>query len=657
MANEDFSSEAQKNPFMWDDQNTSQPSGQEGSIFSSQEAPAAEAIRKLKESGSTNPFAPDAPQQQPEQTGSFMAGVEAFNRQFGRMAEGGLDLVTSGNVNNAIRNTHNREESQYAQTVADHRIATTVGGLVGGVGAATAFGALGGAVGAGVGAAASKVPALAQIGSDVSSGAQVIPQVVKSAANFAGGGAALGYLNYADTPEERTTNAKAAALVGAGVYGAGKAVGSVLSTLVPKEGVSGFLTKVFFPKKAAAQDLAHRVNVDEIASGQPGMLQTAAGAAERQGIPMTPGQLMQHEQLKGGGDTRNAEQSMRVDEGLKPEIAAVSNEQLSGISKGIKKSLDDMVPGGLDNAVATKNKLYSELDGEMFANKGNPSVILSTIKDNPILSAHLDDINTSSLKNLPDNSFVKVDALKKSLDEKLWNDSNPFVDPTKKMPFYERNDLKAARDDLLDSLKVYDNNPKYVQARELSQQITAQGKYLEILNKKVPGANQGGKLSIEDTYNALFNNEQKQAAFLRDVKATGGNVQDVKDFMTLSGQVSKSPLVKQIGRQPGDNPDVMLAGRVAKIVQTWTAKTFLERYDKAYLALTLGGEHTRDIIKNILQPKTLSEKMGKYVQFINDYVVKNPKEYGRLLSKEAAKGVERDAMVKAGQNFSGYLQQ
>jgi hypothetical protein len=293
----------------------------------------------------------------------------------------------------------------------------------------------------------------------------------------------------------------------------------------------------------------------------------------------------------------------------------------------------------------------------MFANKGNPSVILSTIKDNPILSAHLDDINTSSLKNLPDNSFVKVDALKKSLDEKLWNDSNPFVDPTKKMPFYERNDLKAARDDLLDSLKVYDNNPKYVQARELSQQITAQGKYLEILNKKVPGANQGGKLSIEDTYNALFNNEQKQAAFLRDVKATGGNVQDVKDFMTLSGQVSKSPLVKQIGRQPGDNPDVMLAGRVAKIVQTWTAKTFLERYDKAYLALTLGGEHTRDIIKNILQPKTLSEKMGKYVQFINDYVVKNPKEYGRLLSKEAAKGVERDAMVKAGQNFSGYLQQ
>lgn len=575
-----------------------------------------------------------------------MDGVEAFNRSFGRMAEGTLKLFASATGMTGFEQNIDAENQRKEQSLAEAKsrspYATLAGGVTGNVASTVAYGAMG--AGAGMGIAA-KVPAVATAAADISSGSQVLPGVVRGAVNMAGTSAGLSYLNYADTQDERLTNAKNSALLGAGMYGAAHAVAVPLKALTPKEGVSGFLTKVFAPKKAAIQDMAHRVNVDEVATGQPGMLSSAAKAAERQGVPMTPGQLMQHGQLKGGGNTRNAERAMRITEEQKMAVAKISNEQLSKVSAGVKKSLDDMVPGGTENAIATKNKLYAELDNEVFANPKDASKsaamltqsspVVDTIKSNPILKSHLDDINKSSLGKLPDNSFVKVDALKKSIDEKLWRDSNPFIDPAKQMSFYDRDDLISAKKELLDSLKAYDSNPKYVQARQLSQQVTAQGKYLEILQKKAPE----GKMSIDDTYNALFNSEVKRKAFLEDVKAAGGNVDDVKDFITLSGQVSKSPLVKKLGEQSLDRAGVMLQGRPEGMLQNLINKTFLSRYDQMYVNLTLGGAKTRDAIKSALAPKT---QEGKIKAFL----------------KVMGVGVPRAAAVQGGQEMTdqGYLQ-
>lgn len=583
---------------------------------------------------------------------TFIDGVEAFNRSFGKKAEGALQLFAQATGLSSLEKRVDTVNAQNNQSLEEARsrspVATTVGGITGDVASSVGYGALGAATGMGI---AAKVPAVSLAASDVASGAQVLPGVVRGAAGMAAASGGLGYLDYAPTQEEHLANAKDSALLGAGMYGAATAIGVPLKALAPKEGVSGFLTKVLNPNKAAVQDLAHRVNVDEIAAGKPGMLSSASAAAERQGVPMTPGQLMQHEQLAGGGNTRGAELAMRIPEQQKLAVAAVSNEQLSKISDGVKQSLDDMVPGGTEKAIATKNKLYAELDNEVFANPKDASKsaatltqsspVLDTIKSNPILKSHLDDINQSSLSKLPDNSFVKVDALKKSIDEKLWNDSNPFVDPSKKMPFYVRDDLKAARDELMDSLKVYDNNPKYVQARQLSQQITTQGKYLDILEKKAPGASQGGKLSIDNTYNALFNSDLKRVAFLRDVEATGGNVADVKDFITLSGQVSKSPLLKKIGEQVADSADVQLSGRVSRIAQNFIGKMALGRYDQAYLKLTLGGAETRDAIKSVLAPKTQEGRIAAYLN---------------VLGAETAKGAGRAAAVAGGEIAAGYLQ-
>lgn len=596
-----------------------------------------------------NPFGDLVPQQQPPGSAfgdlvptaqtppsSFMDGVEAFNRSFGRMAEGTLskfaEFTGLTRATQAIDTVNKQEEQSLSEAKIRSPIATMAGGITGDVASSIAYGAVGAAAGSGIGMAASKVPAVAQIGSDIVSGAQAIPKVVRGMAGLAGASGALGYLNYADSEEKRIANATNSALVGGALYGVGSAVNAGIKAVAPKEGVSGFLTKVLNPKQAATQDLAHRVNVDEIATGQPGLLSQAAKSAERQGVPVTPGQLMQHEQLRGGGNTRNAEMAMRVAEADKPLVAAVSNEQLSKVSAGVKKSLDDLVPGGLEKAVATKNQLYSELDTELFATPSESSnKVIDLIKGNSILSSHLDDINTSSLKSLPDNSFVKVDALKKTIDDKLWNDSNPFMDPAKKMPHYERADLMQARDDLLGTLKAYDNNPKYVQARQLSQQITTQEKYLDVLNKKT------GNQTLEDTYSALFNSKKKQEVFLKDVESVGGNVQDVKDFMNLSGMLSKSPLVKKIGEQSLDSPDIMIKGRSEGIVQSIVNKVFLSRYDKAYLDLTLGGARTRDAIKSILAPKTADGKISAFLQ---------------VLKEQSVAGTERAGAVAGG----GYLQ-
>jgi len=577
---------------------------------------------------------------------TFMDGIEAFNRSFGKKAEGALQMFAQATGLASFEKRVDDVNAQKNQSLEEAKsrspVATAIGGITGDVASSVAYGALGAATGMGI---AAKVPAVALAASDVASGAQVLPGVVRGAAGMAAASGGLGYLDYAPTQAEHLDNAKGSALLGAGMYGAASALSVPLKALAPKEGVSGFLTKVMNPKKAAVQDMAHRVNVDEVATGQSGMLSSAAAAAERQGVPITPGQLMQHEQLKGGGNTRNAEKAMRITEEQKLAVAEVSNEQLSKISAGVKQSLDDMVPGGTENAIATKNKLYAELDNEVFANPKDASKsaatltqsspVVDTIVSNPILKSHLDDINKSSLGKLPDNSFVKVDALKKSIDEKLWRDSNPFIDPAKQMSFYERDDLISAKKELLDSLKAYDSNPKYVQARQLSQQITAQGKYLEILQKKAPE----GKMSIDDTYNALFNSEVKRKAFLKDVEATGGNVADVKDFMELSSQVSKSPLIKKIGEQASDTPDTVLAGGLARIAQNFVSKTFLSRYDQAYVNLTLGGAKSRDAIKAVLSPKS---QEGKIEAFL------------KVLQAESAKGVGRAAAVAGGE--SGYLQ-
>jgi hypothetical protein len=581
---------------------------------------------------------PSAPQN------TFMDGVEAFNRSFANMAEGTLkgfaSLTGMSSFEKRIDAVHQQGEQSLAEAKDRSPYATLAGGVAGDVASSVAYGALGGAIGKGVAAAS---PAIAGVAADISAGAAAsVPGVVRGAAGLAGASAGLSYLNYADTNDERLANAERSAAIGAGLYGAGALVGTAVKSILPKEGVSGFMSKVFDPKGSAAKDMAHRVGVDEIAAGQPGMLSQAAQAAERQGVPLTPGQLMQHNFLKGGGDTRSAEKVMRIAEADKPLIAAVSNEQLSKISGGVKKSLDDMVPGGVDNAVATKNQLYAELDKEVFMSpldKGksagmmaasNP--VVDTIKNNKILSSQLDDINTSTLSKLPDNSFIKVDALKKSLDEKLWNDSNPFIDPVKKMMPYERSDLLSAREELMSSLKGFESNPKYTQARQISQQLTVQEKYLDVLNKKA------GDQNIENMYSALFNSELKRSTFLKDVEATGGNVADVKDFIELAGQVSKSPLLKKIAEQATDSPEVMLQGRASGMVQNWISKNFLNRYDQAYLKLTLGGEATRDTIKQVLAPKSQDGKI---------------KAYMKVLGEESLKGSTRAASSEAGQ--SGWL--
>jgi hypothetical protein len=140
-----------------------------------------------------------------EQSNGFLDGVEAFNRQFGRMSEGVMQLIGKAtgwqSLEDRVRAVHDANEASYQQAAARSPIATTVGNVLGAVGSATAYG--GPVIGSGTGLAGKA------IAGGLSTGLQ----------NFA---------EYAETPEERLNNTITGLGVGAVLPIAGAGIGAGL---------------------------------------------------------------------------------------------------------------------------------------------------------------------------------------------------------------------------------------------------------------------------------------------------------------------------------------------------------------------------------------------------------------------------------------------
>jgi len=150
------------------------------------------------------------------------------------------------------------------------------------------------------------------------------------------------------------------------------------------------------------------------------------------------------------------------------------------------------------------------------------------------------------VKDLPDTSFKKWDAIKKDLDSEIWPANGDVPSFTKKEA------LLAARKQIIDTLEQ--SNPAYNEARKLSEQIML---YKDIGSKFQDVALKGAKDELNTIYNKLFNNSDKLNEFLDKLKSAGGNVEMADDVVKGIDMVRGSHIYNIIGKSSPKEPTLL----------------------------------------------------------------------------------------------------
>jgi hypothetical protein len=187
-------------------------------------------------SGSTQNNAPtSATPTNPNDSGGFMAGVENFNRVFGNIAEGTIDLVARATgakgLQERVANVHDSLQASADQAAQQHPIAAGIGTAAGIVGSAA-------------------LP----LGS-AAKGAGLLEQAIVGG----GSGALTGFLNYAPSMQDRMNNGAVGAILGAAlpvaIQGYKASANTLGGMLKDSEGMTGMIRKVITPKSAATNDV------------------------------------------------------------------------------------------------------------------------------------------------------------------------------------------------------------------------------------------------------------------------------------------------------------------------------------------------------------------------------------------------------------------
>ncbi len=514
-----------------------------------------------------------SPQQSTEQTkgadgpSTFMDFVDGFNRQFERYAEGGIQLGLKGasalglNTSNAqasLANIHTQKEQNYNEAFSRSPYAATTGAVLGSVGSAMAYG--GPAVGSSAGLAA------------------------KTAAGAASG-AGLGALEYATPEDSRLTRAAVGGTIGAAIPAAVDIGSNLLSAMVNKPGVSGYVAQLFTPKKAALQDIAYRAGT--VVGEDTGKVAQSVKDATDLGITLTPGQAL------GSAGMRAEEKSLALNDVSKRAANQVNTNSINKIQEHIKGAIDDMAPAGTKEL---KDDLYSKL-GNLSADDETAKSLIS----NPIIGDRLAKINkagSSTYRELPDNSVIKLDKVKQSIDEQLFNDQHALDSSTKLDPIV-RDGLMDSRSQIVNSLDAL--HPEYAEARKVSQSLILQKQYNHLIDKVSLKEGNNLEPTFDDVNKALFGNTEKVKLFLQDIEKTGGDVRQAHKIVNVANQLYKSTLsnvTSKAGKFEGDV--VPLYGRDSGLVQRMVNGLSGERYGKALLNLTIGGNKWADEVTNIL---------------------------------------------------------
>lgn len=528
---------------------------------------------------------------------TIMDQVEAFNYGFnkfyGGIVEGVARLSGATGPADRLKNDLNNDAKDY--TAARERSPwATLGSAMNnelGVAALPIGGVAAGLTKKGI---TSAMPAISNSIGEV--GSNILSNAV--------GGAAMGAAPMSD---DRAANGAMGATFGAFGAAAGEEASSLMNDLANKPGVSNYITQLFAPKQSALKDLAYSVNAR--VKGDLSKIDEATAAADRLGIDnLSPAQAL------GGKSLRADEASQKANARQIPDVEAADESQVGGIKAQINSAVEGMAPEGTR---ATKESLYKELaskqlDGEAFDN----------LNSNPEIGDRLKLINKSGvdeLRSLPDNSFLKLDAVKQSLDDKLFNDSYA-LDVNTKMEPNIRAGLEQTRDKLVSTLDQLD--PTYAPARKEAQKLILRDKY-EAMLKKVNDAPGDDLPEFDKIKSLLFGNAEKKELFLKNIAAAGGDVDKAKDIITVAGKLYQSPVAKIAKKATTPDLEKVAGGKGAyhttftDLTQKLIGGISAARYRAAMLKLTIGGhKNWSEEVKSVLAPKTMEGKVDALTKYI-----------------------------------------
>ena len=479
-----------------------------------QQAPAQQAQ-------APNPFDDLVPGPKEKAQSAFMDGVENFNRQFGRMAEGVMDLTFRGaealGSTKAAQlrqmNALNSKMLDDSAAAAEARSPNTAlaAKMLGGVGSAVAYG---GALGMG----GSLPAAMAKTGliSGMQSAAEMAPDM-----------------------ETRGQKGLIGGTIGAVMPAVGAAIGAGYNAL-KGGGSSGYIKRVLDPNTAAADDLALGVTPEE------GILaQGRVKAANNIGMELSPAQATGSELLK------SQESSIPATLGAKAKAASYLNKQEAILKPQAQKLVDEFTPEG-QNIAADLQATYKD-NLKKFVIPAETKVLT-----NPSVVARLKAVSNNvdlAAKDLPDNNLAKLDAVKQEIDRDLWANTNALRDKPANLTGGERSQLLAARKELMEAMDAVPDTG-YQQSRKIAQQYIYKRTFEDALKKSGDGDTSQGM------YKVLWNTQEKKEYFLDAVKETGGNVKHAKEIIDLMEAYKNTGLDKLVKKQVQSVKPTQIVGRL-----------------------------------------------------------------------------------------------
>lgn len=526
---------------------------------------------------------------------TFNDKLDIFNRGFERFALGGLQMLNNVPVLDKVLPSDEQLKQQNAASEANYqqaykRTPSPLTNFIGEVGGATV------AAGPAALASAAALPAtaLGAVGTGIATGAM------------------SGLMDYSDSNAERAYKGLIGGTLGGAVTGIAGVTGNILKEFTPEIGVSSYLKKLWSPKAAATEDLAHATMLDNANNSTAAL--SALDDVQKPGVPknLTPGEAMGAGQSQIG-KVRQMEGGIALNEADKLPISQNLIPKVNEVKQKIYDTIDNMA---IPETQATKDNAFKAMESQYIGPKGEflPEAPTSTnyvpdvIKSNKILSEKYDEvINSASpeFSGLPNGSVAQLHKVEQLIKEDLYKSQpNPVTGQiTKDLSATQKADLMNAKQQLR---PILEQSSAYNEAMAASQKIKTQEYYQELLGKAKPKAGMQGDLTIEQTMDKIAPQELLSNKFLNDVSKTGGDPQQAAQLLKVADSLRQSPLWDVLKNSKTDA--LKYKGRELGIVQEFVAKMTLNRYYKALLDVTMSGtDKWAPEIANVIKQKAGSE--------------------------------------------------
>ena len=555
------------------------------------------------------------PQGAAQSSSGFMDKVEIMNRGFQRVALGGLQLLnrgvreTAGRFSDSINQdslaldrridaSNQRGEQRYQDAYA--RTPSLTADIIGKVGGAV----LGTAplMGSGGGA-------LATIGRGIA------------------GGVLGGAEDYSANDNERMGKMAMGGALGGALSGAAVGISAVGQSLFPSIGTSSFVKKMFQPKAAAIQDRASDIvtdSGDDVGAALAKVRKVQAeGTMGRTPGEAIPGPVTRSHELSSVADDMDKAAVSKVAQasqnyGKKEIYSAISQMATPKVKTLQRDSFRAMAEEYIDNSgkltTAAPTIEKRSVLGEIGATE---QYVPDVIKSNRILTQKYKDVmnaESSAVRSLPENSVAKWHKIKDAIDDDLYKaEPNKAGVIAKEISPDRKNALIEAKTKLTSMLE---QSPSYNAAMAATQKMKTQEYYETLVRSKAIKAGQGGKLSVDELHQMLFNTKAQQKKFIRDVAATGGDPEQAQKVLQLSDSLRQSPLARVLKRMNDGESIVAVYGKDVGVIQKFISKLTVDKYRKALLDVTLSGDQWADDIAKVLSTKGEIPKAKEFYRMI-----------------------------------------